>query len=55
MLFRSEDFGVSDAINLDGGGSTALYIEGEGGVVNRPSDRFERVVANHLGVRIVAP
>lgn len=55
MIPLLEEFGVSDAINLDGGGSTALYIEGEGGVVNRPSDRFERVVASHLGVRIVAP
>jgi len=55
MVPLLEEFGVSDAINLDGGGSTALYIEGEGGIVNRPSDRYERVVATHLGVRIVSP
>ena len=50
-----EEFGVSDAINLDGGGSSELYIEAEGGVVNRPSDRVERRVGNHLGVRLVEP
>lgn len=55
MIPMLEEFGVSDAINLDGGGSTALFIESEGGVVNRPSDRFERVVATHLGVRVVTP
>jgi hypothetical protein len=49
-----EEFGVSDAVNLDGGGSTTLFIEREGGVVNRPSDRHERPVANHLGVRITS-
>jgi exopolysaccharide biosynthesis protein len=43
---------VVDAINLDGGGSTTLYIEGEGGVLNRPSDGHERVVVNHLGFRL---
>lgn len=52
MIPLLQDFGVSDAINLDGGGSSALYIAREGGVVNRPSDRVERNVANHLGVRI---
>lgn len=43
--------GVVDAFNLDGGGSTTLYIEAEGGVVNRPSDGHERVVVNQLGFR----
>ena len=55
MVPLLEEFDVTDAINLDGGGSTALYIEREGGVVNTPSDRHERVVANHLGIRIVTP
>lgn len=50
-----EEFGVSDAINLDGGGSTELYIAAEGGVVNRPSDGVERRVGNHLGIRVVDP
>ncbi|MEO8358963.1 MAG: phosphodiester glycosidase family protein [Vicinamibacteria bacterium] len=43
--------GVVDAINLDGGGSTTLYIESEGGVQNKPSDGHERVVVNQLGFR----
>lgn len=43
------DAGAVDALNLDGGGSTTLYIEAEGGVQNRPSDGRERVVINHLG------
>ncbi len=52
MIPLLEEFGVSDAANLDGGGSSALYIEREGGIVNRPSDRTERSVMNHLGIRI---
>ena len=42
---------VMDAINLDGGGSTTLYVEAEGGLQNRPSDGHERVVVNQLGFR----
>jgi exopolysaccharide biosynthesis protein len=42
---------VVDAINLDGGGSTTLYIEAEGGLQNRPSDGHERVVVNQLGFK----
>jgi len=39
--------GATDALNLDGGGSTAMVIDGE--VVNRPSDiTGERAVANVL-------
>ncbi|MEO8501499.1 MAG: phosphodiester glycosidase family protein [Vicinamibacteria bacterium] len=43
---------VVDAFNLDGGGSTTLYIEGEGGIQNRPSDGHERVVVNQLGFKL---
>ena len=43
---------VADAINLDGGGSTTLYIEAEGGIQNQPSDGHERVVVNQLGFRL---
>ena len=43
---------VVDAINLDGGGSTTLYIEAEGGIQNQPSDGHERVVVNQLGFRL---
>ncbi len=45
--------GAYDALNLDGGGSTTLVIEGPDGepmVLNRPSGGAERPVANHLGV-----
>ena len=41
--------GAYNAANLDGGGSSAMYVAGQG-VVNRPSDGTERVVANHLAV-----
>jgi exopolysaccharide biosynthesis protein len=40
--------GACTALNLDGGGSSALWLRDR--VVNRPSDGFERKVANHLGV-----
>ncbi len=46
--------GAHDALMLDGGGSSVLYIAGEGGIVSSPSDGVERVVANHLGVRFGA-
>lgn len=45
--------GAYHALNLDGGGSTAMVIEGIDGqplVINRPSGQFERHVANHLAV-----
>ena len=40
--------GCREALNLDGGGSTTMWIDGE--VVNRPSDGRERSVANALVV-----
>jgi len=43
------ELGAYSALNLDGGGSSAMWIQGEG-VVNVPSDGFERSVANHLAV-----
>lgn len=46
------EFGAWNAFNLDGGGSSELYIEREGGTVNRPSDGRGRGVGNHLGIRI---
>ncbi|MEM4397480.1 MAG: phosphodiester glycosidase family protein, partial [Candidatus Woesearchaeota archaeon] len=43
--------GSTDAVNLDGGGSTTLVInKGNPEVVNVPSDGNERAVANHLGI-----
>jgi hypothetical protein len=44
-----DGLGAYDALNLDGGGSSAMYLQGTG-VVNHPSDGSERVVGNHLGV-----
>lgn len=49
--FMANDLGASDAIELDGGGSSTLYIRKEGGVVNAPSNGVERPVANHLGIQ----
>jgi hypothetical protein len=46
-LFRR--LGATDALNLDGGGSTALVIRGD--LVNRPSDtQGERAVGNALSL-----
>jgi uncharacterized protein (TIGR03382 family) len=44
------DLGAHDATNMDGGGSSAMWLDGTG-VVSHPSDGSERVVANHLGIR----
>ena len=41
-----QKLGAVDALNFDGGGSTALIVKGK--VVNRPSDGMERRVANAL-------
>ncbi len=41
------DFGATDAINLDGGGSTTMVLKGE--VINRPSDKEgERAVSDAI-------
>lgn len=47
------ELGAYRGLNLDGGGSTTMYVGSEGGVVNRPSRGWEREVVNHIGV--VAP
>lgn len=44
-----KDLGAWDAISLDGGGSSAMWIRGQG-VANYPSGGSQRVVANHLGI-----
>ena len=46
-----DGLGVHAALLLDGGGSSAMHIAAEGGVVSSPSDGVERVVSNHRGVR----
>lgn len=40
------ELGVKDAYNLDGGGSTAMYFNGE--LLNKPSEGSERPVANNI-------
>jgi hypothetical protein len=45
--------GAENAINLDGGGSSAMYsrtASGAMGLVNEPSDGNERLVANSFGI-----
>jgi exopolysaccharide biosynthesis protein len=41
-----KDLGAVEALNLDGGGSTTLWMRGH--VINRPSDGAERPVSNAL-------
>lgn len=55
------EYGCHDAINLDGGGSSTLVVEGKGGRpqrLNSPIDNRipgrERPVANHLGIRALS-
>ncbi len=43
------DLGAWMGMNLDGGGSSTMWVRGSG-VVNQPSDGSPRVVSNHLGV-----
>src|SRR5207249_189072 len=50
-----KDLGAWRALNLDGGGSSTMYVKSAGGVVNSPSDGVERQVANHIGIQIVDP
>lgn len=40
------ELGVKDAYNLDGGGSSAMYFNGE--ILNKPSDGKERPVVNNI-------
>ncbi len=49
----ARSLGCTDALNLDGGGSTTMVVAGEGsnGVVNRPSGKVERPVPSILFVR----
>lgn len=49
--FMDETLDVCSGLNLDGGGSTAMWVAGC--VVNVPSDKRERVVANHIGIVLV--
>lgn len=46
--FMAEELGVCSAVNLDGGGSTTMWVGDK--VVNRPADGVERKVGDHLAV-----
>ena len=46
--------GCYDAVNVDGGGSSGMYIEAFG-IVNHPSDGKERAVSNGLYAVLEAP
>jgi exopolysaccharide biosynthesis protein len=46
--FMSDELDVCSALNLDGGGSSAMWVGDK--VVNRPSDGSERRVVDHIGV-----
>ena len=43
------ELGAWVAFNLDGGGSSAMWVKGQG-YVNNPSDGSARAVANHWGI-----
>ena len=47
-----KDLGAHRAINLDGGGSSALVVKSGSSypAINQPSDGYQRAVANHLAV-----
>ena len=45
-----EQLGATEALNLDGGGSSSMVLGGR--TVNRPSDGEDRPVVNALGLRV---
>ncbi len=47
-MFMRNELGVCSAINLDGGGSSAMWVRDR--IVTVPSDVAERKVGNHLAV-----
>lgn len=53
-VFLRDTIGVWDGVNLDGGGSSELWIGPEGGVQNVPSDGSERPIASAVVVRFDA-
>ena len=46
--FMADELDACSAMNLDGGGSSAMWVGNH--IVNRPADGVERPVGNHLGV-----
>lgn len=53
LALLMQELGCTDAVNLDGGGSSTAWVRGA--VVNRPSDGGERRIANALLLRSRAP
>jgi MYXO-CTERM domain-containing protein len=53
--FMAGTVGAWDAVNLDGGGSSELFVASEGGVANAPSDGAERVIADAIVVSVPEP
>jgi Phosphodiester glycosidase len=48
--FMADELDACWAMNLDGGGSSAMWVRDR--IISRPSDGTERPVANHLGVAL---
>jgi len=48
--FMADELDACWAMNLDGGGSSAMWLRDR--VINRPSDGTERPVSNHIGVAL---
>ena len=46
--FMADELGACSAMNLDGGGSSAMWVDGA--IVNHPADKVEREVGVHLAV-----
>jgi len=46
--WMQDELGVCNALNLDGGGSSSMWVKER--IVNKPSDGKERRVADHLAV-----
>jgi len=46
LAYLMKELGAVEALNLDGGGSTTMWVQGK--IRNRPSDGFIRPVANGL-------
>ncbi len=46
--FMHDELSICSAMNLDGGGSAAMWVDDR--IVNRLSDGVERRVGNHIGV-----
>lgn len=46
------ELGAWQALHMDGGGSSSLFVESLGGMLNAPAEGKERSVINHIGVII---